>query len=182
MNNQTIPPHFFRRKATCGFTLIELLVVIIIISIVATFITISIDTRDEDIKQEAKRFTVLSGLALEEAMLKSQEISIALEEGAYGFYKFNNGAWEPLEDEERLFRERLLPQGIRMDIALEGEDVVFKEESAFADSTENPPRIYLLSSGEFTPFEILFKDLYSDKHYKVIGDFFDGIRIADGKE
>lgn len=152
-----------------GFTLLELLVVLLIIGIIVTFLTLSIDTRREDIEIAAKRFAALLNLAQEEAILNGQEYALEFNATGYSFLELAGGKWKAIAKDEVL-RERKLPEGLNLKLVLEGEEIDMELSGNAFDAGFAPPRIYLLSSGEFTPYEITFHDAYSKTAYYIAPD------------
>lgn len=140
--------------------MLELLVVLLIIGIIVTFITLSIDTRREDIEVEAKRFAALLNLAQEEAILNGREYAMEFNSTGYSFLELAGAKWKAIENDDVL-KERKLPEGLNLKLVLEGEEIDMELSGNVFDAGVAPPRIYLLSSGEFTPYEITFRDEYS---------------------
>ncbi len=134
--------------AVCrGFTLLELLVVILIIGIVISFASLSVGQHaSRALQDEAERIHSLLRLAAEESVLQGRELAMQFGPGGYLFVTLDGADWVPVE-EDRLFREREFPPGLSLDLSLEGVEVDLLD-------SENPPRIFVLSSAEMTPFEL----------------------------
>jgi general secretion pathway protein H len=132
-----------------GFTLIELLVTLVIISIIISMATLSLGNNEaRQVQDTAGRLTALIELAKEEALFNGQEMGIAFWQGGYVFYRQENLQWVPIVDDNE-FRPRDLPEGLWIAVYLDGLDV---------DLPGNPeqrkrPQVYIMSSGEITPFE-----------------------------
>jgi general secretion pathway protein H len=160
-----------RRINSRGFTLLELIVVIFIIGITLTFAALSITNRDQEqrAEQEAQSLAARLGLAGQESVLQAKELALELtEEGSgYQFLVLEGKGWQILGSDQDALRPRRLPGGMRLEMKLEGEEIHFTEisEKSADDVDKNPeedlerkgdeettPRIYLLSSGEITPF------------------------------
>ncbi|HWQ95437.1 MAG TPA: type II secretion system minor pseudopilin GspH [Gammaproteobacteria bacterium] len=154
-----------------GFTLLELIVVIFIIGITLTFAALSINNRDQEqrAEQEAQSLAARLSLAGQESVLQAKELALELtEEGSgYQFLVLEAKGWQILGSDQDALRPRRLPGGMRLELKLEGEEIHFTETSEkSADDVdkkpeedlerkgdeETTPRIYLLSSGEITPF------------------------------
>ena len=138
-----------------GFSLLELLVVIVIISILFTFTTLAIrgTTPEELIQTEAQRLDRLLQLALEEAILRGEEYGLEFAPDGYRFLLYINNTWQPLAD-DKLLRERQLPERMEFELEIEQIDVLIEEESADSgeDDEDRPrPQVFILSSGEITP-------------------------------
>ena len=132
-----------------GFTLIELLVTLVIISIIISMATLSLGNNEaRQVQDTAGTLTALIELAKEEALFNGQEMGVAFWQGGYVFYRQENLQWVPIVDDNE-FRPRDLPEGLWITVYLNGLDV---------DLPGNPeqrkrPQVYIMSSGEITPFE-----------------------------
>ena len=138
-----------------GFSLLELLVVIVIISILFTFTTLAIrgTSPEELIQTEAQKLDRLLQLAQEEAILKGQEYALEFKPDSYRFLLYFENTWQPLE-QDKLLRERRLPENMELELEIEQIDILVEEDSANDDEEdeEKPdPQVFILSSGEFTP-------------------------------
>jgi len=158
------------------------MVVITIIAIIAGFATLSVGQSPGRIVQdEAHRLRSLLTLAGEEAVMQSEELAVEVFANGYRFLALNQAAqswqWQVISDNP-IFRARCFPQDIaleaeiegapapleKLDCAAEAQRAVPKdadpnkqtatETKTAADKDEKiPPRVFLLSSGEMTPFE-----------------------------
>lgn len=182
-----------------GFTLLEMIVVVFIIGIIISFATLSVGTGHGRIVQdEVRRLQSLMTLASEEAVLQTQEIALEVYRNGYRFMSLvqmeQAWEWRPIQ-EDSTFRARCLPEGMEFEAEIEGlgaalervdcaqfaapptddKDKAEGTEQAAAKSKledeKEPPRIFLLSSGEMTPFEILFKLPDEKKTYlRLVGE------------
>ena len=144
-----------RRRPHRGFSLLELLVVIVIISILFTFTTLAIrgTSPEELIQTEALRLDRLVQLALEEATLKGQEYGLEFSPDSYRFLLYFEDSWLPL-DQDKLLRERQLPENMEFELEIEQIDVLVEDDAANTDKEDEDrprPQVFLLSSGEITP-------------------------------
>ena len=131
-----------------GFTLLEVLVVIAIIGILLTIATLSVEQNSRNVlQQEAERLQGLLQLAADEAILSGRELALQIDPDRYLFMRLEGENWKPLEA-DRILRERQLPVNIHLELQVEGVAV-----DMFAE--QQPRRIFILSSGEMTPFELL---------------------------
>ncbi len=172
----------FQRRCA-GFTLIELMVVIFIIGIIAGYATLSVgQSHTRVLQDEIKRLQSLLTLAGDEAVLQSEELAIEVYRNGYRFMHLEQveqeWEWQPVLD-NAIFRVRCFPEGIELGAQIEGTPAVLEQldcaaEAAKSDKEKNPdgikdeksvtnkstkpedipPRIFLLSSGEMTPFEL----------------------------
>ncbi len=155
-----LPAFSCSRRRAAGFTLIELMVVALIIGITLTYVVVGFDRDvDDEVQTEAQRLAALITLAAQESVLHSREHAL---EFGYDSYKFlvltDTGQWQAPADDEML-RERKLPKGVYLELYLEGHEFAFEDEvEASSEGEEDEaqtigPRVYLLSSGEMSPFE-----------------------------
>jgi len=146
-----------------GFTLIEIMVVMIIISVILTFTTLSIGDGGlaQKLEQEAQRLASLLTMASQEAIMQSKEMGVSFEIDGYHFYVLQEQQWQSLQND--IFRPRKLPPGIESEFYLEGEPIVLN------DLEKNAPQLLLLSSGELTPFKVIFKYESNEGHYQLTG-------------
>ncbi len=152
-----------------GFTLLELLVVLVIIGIVSSFAVLStgLTGRNRPLDKEAQRMLALMKMAGEESVQKTEELGLTLDSDGYHFqdYDYDQNAWQSLQDD--LFRERHLPDGVTLELVLEGRPIVLASPSQ-TDSTDKPsadsqdqpkpPQILFLSSGEVTQFTLTLSE------------------------
>ncbi|MGE0370290.1 MAG: type II secretion system minor pseudopilin GspH [Gammaproteobacteria bacterium] len=147
-----------------GFTLLEILVVVLIIGIVLTLATLALrDDIDERLKTEARRLAALLTLASQETVLQGSEMAAVFTPQGYRFQVLEEDKWVDAGD--AVLRARQLAEDLTLFIEVEGET-----ESA-RDKDAEEPRIYLLSSGEMTPFTLTLKDRNSTATYQLRGDF-----------
>ena len=166
-------------RRCAGFTLIELMVVIFIIGIISSFATLSVgQSHTRVLQDEVKRIQSLLTLASDEAVLQSEELAIEVYRNGYRFMQLAQAKdaweWQPVQD-NAIFRARCFPEGVELAAEIEGTPAVLerfdcaaeaakadtekaKEEkpvtNKFSKAEDVPPRIFLLSSGEMTPFNL----------------------------
>lgn len=140
-----------------GFTLIELLVTILIIAIIISMARLAIgEPGPEKLKEERARIIALYQLAQEESILQSRELGLVFWDNGYGFYELISGtAWQPVRD-DKFLRERELAAGIRLQLWLEGVEVIMSSVK------KEKPQVFVLSSGEASPFKL---DMNMDNDY-----------------
>lgn len=161
--------HMLRRQT--GFTLIEMMVVLLIMGIIVGTVVLSINTDniEEHMEIEMRRIHALLNLARDEAVLQGQEIAFVIEDNKYSFEVLAEDGWTPITD-DRVFRERTVVIGT--ELALVVDDIEIKlgnkrsedeipslngsEENAQAEKDKRP-RVYILSSGEIMPFELILR-------------------------
>ena len=142
----------FGLRAARGFTLLELMVVLVIIGIILTFVTLNAggDKRAVQMQREAQRLAALMELASDEAVMRSEQLAVRFGESDYEFMVLQGDEWLPLVEDPTL-RRRSLPEGMELRLELEEN----QPEQLKAEESEMP-QVFLLSSGEMTPFILTF--------------------------
>jgi general secretion pathway protein H len=137
-----------------GFTLMEILVVLLLVGIIITMSTLSINTTGvaRQVEEETIRFANLLDLASQEAILQAKEIGVSLQEEGYRFYVFDNQHWRLVKEDE-LLRPHQFLIGLQVEVLIEEQQISLGR----SDAEEAVPSIILFSTGEITPFVILFK-------------------------
>jgi len=146
-----------------GFTLLELMVVLVIIGVLLSFVGLSTggDSRAEQMQREATRLIALIDMASEQAVLRSEQLAIRFGDSDYEFMLLQAGKWAALQDDGPL-RARELPKGIELRLELEENPPPgLQAEDAEA------PQVFLLSSGEMTPFMLTFSAPESEQRFVV---------------
>lgn len=145
-----------------GFTLLEVLAVLFIIGIISSFVGLSVGQRSSRAAQdEAERLYGLVRIAGEESVLQGRELAVEFTRQSYRFWELAGDNQWMLIEEDKLFRERKFPPDVNIELLVEGSAASFDDE-------KNLPRIYILSSGELTDFEISFS-LDDEKAYTLRG-------------
>lgn len=149
-------------KKSNGFTLFEVIIVVFIIGVIVTFASLSIGQHgDRYVEDEAKRLHHLLRLATEEAVFRSQELSLILTSSGYHFASLQGPKWEPITD-DAFFREREFAEVVTVKLLVD-------EEEVNLGNSDKPAQIYLLSSGELTPPFTLELQGENDVTYKIDG-------------
>ena len=172
-----------------GFTLLEILIVVFIIGIVLSLVSLTIaPSEGRALSQEAKRIYLLMEMTREEAILNTQEMAFAVTGEGYAFQKFSAEGWQSLEDDSVL-KERTLPEQIRMDLSILGEEVDLAGiEQAEAEAQEGEEaevsvlsRIFFLSSGEVTPFELFLHYETEEDGMTIVGNELGELELKEHK-
>lgn len=166
------PVSSVRRSA--GFTLLELMVVLVIIGIILSFAMLSVGGDDigELMEQETHRMTTLLELASDEAVLRGEELAVLFSEDGYEFLVLNEERWQ-ITTEDSLLKAYTLPADIELRLEIEGEPPILTasaagDEEAVDEEDEEEelqPQVFILSSGEMTPFTIILMSPQSRLRY-----------------
>jgi type II secretion system protein H len=156
-----------------AFTLIEILVVVTIVAIIIGVVVLSVNItgRDSELHKESKRLDALIAAGREQAEMQVRDYGIYLQEHSYRFMVFDprRGMW--VDAEERELRERQLPDGIGLDLVLEGREVLLKPPIG---DTPPQPQVLLYASGDLNSFDITVKREGTDHRAE--------IRVAESGE
>ena len=121
-----------------------------IIGIIVSFAGLSVGQHSSrTLQDEAERIHSLLRLASEEAVLQGRELAVQFTRQDYRFMDSDGEQWQPIED-DKLLRARELPPNLELELELEGVKAEFGNE-------EKPPRIFILSSSEMTPFVLTLR-------------------------
>jgi general secretion pathway protein H len=163
-----------RSSSQYGFTLLELMVVLVLVGIIFSFAVLSIGGDDvaEAMERETRRLETLIAMAGEEAVLRSEEVAIHFREDGYTFLLLQADGWQEPEN-DTLLRSRTLPAGIRIRLEVEGDpprlgegDKDKDKAKGKKDAEERPvPQVFILSSGEMTPFAVTLEADQSPLRY-----------------
>ncbi|MCW8988872.1 MAG: type II secretion system minor pseudopilin GspH [Gammaproteobacteria bacterium] len=151
-----------------GFTLIELLVVIVLLGIVTSLAVLSMGASgaERKMEEEAKRLHALIKLVREEAIIQAKEIAMEINKQEYLFLEYKEKKWIPLNN--KIFQARTINE--ELDFRVETETELKLVET----KKENLLRLYFLSSGEQTPFEIRLNTKDNPQNYYRLLGLFNG--------
>ncbi len=151
---------------TKGFTLIELLVVIVLIGIMVSLAVLSMGTSSAERKmeEEAKRLHALIKLVREESIIQATEIAMEINKQKYVFLQYKNRKWIPLSS--KIFKARKISDELIFKVETNIESKIFEEKDL------KLLRLYFLSSGEQTPFEMRINVRNENyPYYQLVGTF-----------
>ncbi|HET7315516.1 type II secretion system minor pseudopilin GspH [Salinisphaera sp.] len=184
------------RTRETGFTLIELLVVLVIIGVVVTFATLSLNPTGpgDRLDTAARRLLALTQDAADEAILSGQTIGLQLGDHGYRFIRLSDRGWQVISAADSPLRPRRLDDDIHLDrVNSRGErdrhsrqvDTLMLPVSPIAGRQpgESPvqdnrdaadqqlamPAALFLSSGELLPFTLELSAEGVDRRYRISG-------------
>ena len=136
--------------------------VLVLIGIIFSFAALSLGGDDyaELMEQENNRLLTLLGLASDEAILRGEELAILFSKQGYEFLILEEDRWLATVD-DGLLKSHTLPENIELRLELEGEPPVLtatadtsEDEDDERDDEDLQPQVFILSSGEMTPFTV----------------------------
>ena len=149
------------RPAAAGFTLMEILVVIVVIGVMVSIATLSVNVlgRDREAEDQVRRLWAVLRQAQEESELQGLDTGMFASTEGYEFLHFNprENRWLPIEDDS-FFAPRKLPDGLELRLWLESREIVLRPSAPNREDKDEdkkwPPQIMVLSSGDIMPFEL----------------------------
>lgn len=155
-----------------GFTLLELVVVTAIIAIVLAMVVpqLSAGGRWRDLNREADSLAARIRVAQDVAMLEGREFGIAFTEDGYRFVWWDAAAsrFRAVRDPAARWAQKQFDEGLSIAVAGDAPEALL--ELPEPESGEKPPEgkpaddepawapaVFVLSSGEVTPFTALFR-------------------------
>lgn len=147
-----------------GFTLLELMVVLVLVGIIFTFAMLSFGGDDiaEMMEVETRRLETLIRLAADESVIRGQELAIRFIGEGYEFMELQEAGWQVPEN-DRLLRAYTLPPEVQVRLQVEGDVPVFPDQQT--DENAVTPQVFILSSGEVTPFTAVFESRQSPAQF-----------------
>jgi len=155
-------------KKLKGFTLIELLVVIVLLGIITSFAVLSMGTgsTERKMEEESQRLHALIKLVREESIIQAKEIAMEINKQEYSFLEYKDKKWIPLTS--KVFHPRSVSDGLVFRVEKDIKSKIFKEKEL------KSLRLYFLSSGEQTPFEMKISVKDKTYPYYQLSGYFNG--------
>jgi general secretion pathway protein H len=182
-----------------GFTLIEILVVMVIIGVVLTFATLSVNPSSpaDRLDTESQRLLALTQAAADDAILYGKTIGLQITGHGYRFIALGPTGWKLIGDPDSPMRPRRLDDDIHVDrLATDKRNQNNTGSTAAGDLTlssspiaaANPsgnntnqtvprPDALFLSSGELVPFRLEVSAKHVKHRFDIVGQTNGDIRI-----
>jgi general secretion pathway protein H len=172
-----------------GFTLIEILVVIVIIGIitVGAVLSMSFTGPDRELHTEGDRLADLMNYAQEQGELQTRELGLYCTDHSYKFLAFDarRNLWVPIDDDDAL-RPRTLPDAIKLQLDVEGREVVLAsvadEEKKKIAPADLQPHVMIFSNGDLTSFRVTLAREGNDTTVSLLPDRQGKIKVKVPKD
>jgi general secretion pathway protein H len=180
-----------RAPRSGGFTLLEILVVVVIIGIitVGAMLSMSFTGADRELHNEGDRLADLMNYAQEQGELQTRELGLYCTDHSYKFLAFDarRNLWVPIVDDDAL-RARTLPDAIKLQLDIEGREVVLatladeqKKASAPAPA-DLQPHVMIFSNGDLTAFRVTLAREGNEQNVTVLPNHQGKIKVKIAKE
>lgn len=183
-------------RSARGFTLIEIVVVMAIIAALAAIVGPNLfagSNRGKDFEREAATLTARIRTAQDDAMLSGREYGIVFTEQGYRFVHWDAERFRFVAagPEDGAWTLRQFDNEVRVSAAADGDEPILvlpeppeqdeagadADAESDADATVWEPSVFVLSSGEVTPFTAVFSAEDEDKALELRIDAL-GNRVA----
>lgn len=125
------------------------MVVLVIMGILVSFAVLNLGSTGgaDRLETESRRLQAKVRLAAEDAVLEGRDFAIGFTLTSYQFYQLVEDKWEAISADPFL-KETKLEEDMEFQLVLEDVEIVMSKKEP------EKPQVFILSSGEVTPFEI----------------------------
>jgi general secretion pathway protein H len=141
-----------------GFTLIEILIVIVIIGITIGFALLNFGDfgASRRIQFAAEQLVNTLKLAQQQAILDTSTLGLNINNNSYQILKYQNMVWRPVSD-KGIFKVQLFPKNTVIILQTQSKPI------------PGSPPLVINSSGDITPFTLVFGTGKEDKLLSITG-------------
>ena len=179
------------RGRTHGFTLIEILVAVFIVGIVMSVAVLSLSLAgdDREVRKEMRRLISLIEVAQTDAMMQGREFGIEFMSGGYRFveYDADNNRWvEPLGDDSLKLWQ--LPEEYEITLYVDDKEILLDPEPVTLSGNDPQsqanyqPHLFVFSSGDSTPFELVITRRSDGLSTAIEGDFLGNLDAIEPED
>ena len=174
------------RAVQRGFTLLEIVVVLMLIGIITGFAALSVgsDPLKDQVDSQGRRLAAILGHHRDLAMLRVEQRGVLVSEQSYQIMRLEDDKWQPVTEA----RGGDLPTGLGLQLSVADLPASLKDDEEEAegngDSTDEEdtvkPQIWMFSTGELLPFELVLTD--TEERYRFVVEGSAGGRISSRTE
>lgn len=160
------------RKAR-GFSLIEMLVVLLVIVLMTTLVTLNLDSGvgERELRERVETMIAVAGYAVDEAQFSGSDfgalfVATTDDRGEptvtlYWRQRLAEG-WRAPRESEDVFRPLQFPPSARLQLLIEGDEVLLADAAAADPRSGIAPQWLLVASGETQPGELIVRNREDD--------------------
>ncbi|WP_435235973.1 type II secretion system minor pseudopilin GspH [Psychromonas sp. PT13] len=162
-----------QRKQQQGFTLLELMLVFLLMAMISVGVMMTLpnaSNSQDGLQWQAQRFSTLVQFAEDEALISGSQLGLVFSENSYQFvfYDYETKNWQQIENKQ-IQNKVELPETLSLEYSLSGiawDELDTEDQDTFISdddlvhidgedrTVDLKPQVYLMSSGEVTPFAV----------------------------
>jgi general secretion pathway protein H len=147
------------RVRQSGFSLLELLVALFVVMLIASLVTLNVNSGGQDIELESRvrGLADISSYAMDEAQMQGRDIGLLIErvvEDADTVYRYSwrersQEGWRRQQRPDEVLEDDSFPPGLRLNLVLD--DLPVPELTPDPEAEVAVPQVVFYASGETTP-------------------------------